>query len=636
TLNDTSNDADTIDLRARNAADGADAAGAISFVDADGVDIAKISTTSPATVTAGDAILVSGSISAGGSTATLTAAGDITINANITDSMAIDAHSGTDGTGDVTFGAGVTLDAPTINLRSGDGPGGAANAEVDIMTNTPTIIADTLTIQHDGQMGDSVTPWNPNVTNNASIDLILLSDESSIYTTDADSWQSITAEAKDNIELSGSGDIKIAATGLLSHEGGVKVISDGGSIYTPGAGDTLNAPITGYSDEEGGVGVDLPFAEWAPLGTGTKAAIVIQSKSQDLKLGPDATLTANGTYNPLDVDDRGSVAFVNGNPIDVAIYLGSFSVSWKWPPDWWLIFNGANVEMGSGSVSIDNKSGIGTLVIDAYDTVTFTNDFETSLQAIRPDNVRRLEVVSRKSPDLTTAIVWETLPHAMDPGKIAGGFFNGTYVLRGEQELDLFWFIITNSAKLLDWSDPVPLVPPKLTEPEEQGEVEEPDTDALIALLEELGIGVQPYLASAYRHERSGINTLNTDLRLFKAAEKLQKLIPVLEDTEGQRISALRVVVGQFFSTLASISDEQMASFRQELARHVDDGTDYDLAGQTIASLTDYVEILSTDIGWPTDRSMAFVMGRYIPRLTEGDAIRTAVVQIQLQEALGM
>jgi hypothetical protein len=160
--------------------------------------------------------------------------------------------------------------------------------------------------------------------------------------------------------------------------------------------------------------------------------------------------------------------------------------------------------------------------------------------------------------------------------------------------------------------------------------------EALIALLEELGIGVQPYLARAYQHEKSGINTLNTDLRLFKAAEKLQKLIPMLEDGEGRRIAALRIVVGQSFSTLASISDEQMASFRQELALHVGDGTDYDLAGQTISSLTGYVEILSTDIGWPTDRSMAFVMGRYIPRLTEGDAIRTAVVQIRMQEALGI
>ena len=124
TLDTASNDADTIDLRARNAADSADAAGEITFMDSDDVSIDKVSTTSPATVTAGGSILVSGSISAGGLTTTLTADDDIKINANITDTTAISAHSGTDGSGNINFGAaGVTLDAPIVTLRAGDGLG---------------------------------------------------------------------------------------------------------------------------------------------------------------------------------------------------------------------------------------------------------------------------------------------------------------------------------------------------------------------------------------------------------------------------------------------------------------------------------------------------------------------------------
>jgi hypothetical protein len=329
-------------------------------------------------------------------------------------------------------------------------------------------------------------------------------------------------------------------------------------------------------------------------------------------------LTAKGTYDPTQFDDRLSFLAdsttseaLRGDEVDVAIYLGNG-------------FFSGNVSMGSGSVWIENKSltEIGALAVDAFDTVTFTDAFENSLPG---STVRRLEVVSRMSPDLDTVIAFQRLPYADNPSLLADGLYLGTYVLRGK-----FW--VTN--QVLSKREEAPIVPPKLEEPEEQGAVEEPDMEALIALLEELGIGVQPHLARAYRHEKSGINTLNTDLRLFKAAEKLQKLMPMLEDSQGKRIVALRVVVGQFFSTLASISDEQMDSFRQELARHVGDETDYDLAGQTISSLTGYVEILSTDIGWPMDRSMAFVMGRYIPRLTEGDAIRTAVVQMQLQEAL--
>ncbi|MHC4643744.1 MAG: hypothetical protein ACYS32_19040 [Planctomycetota bacterium] len=496
---------------------------------------------------------------------------------------------------------------------------------------TITASGGSLTMKQDGALDTKDFTFG----NQANTDITLESFNGSITVVDtanggkdenaADKWQSITAEAKNNIELMGSwgGDIKIATTGLLSHEGGVKVVSNDGIIYTPGAGDTLNAPITGYSDESADAGVDLPYAWYAEIiapGSSKKAAIVIQSLDEDLKLGPDATLTANGTYDPTQFDDR--LSFLadswtpedrRGDEVDVAIYLGNG-------------FSSSSVSMGSGSVWIDNKSlsEIGTLAIDAYDTVTFTDAFENSLPG---STVRRLEVVSRISPDIDAAIANQTLPHAENPSLIADGLYLGTYVLRGK-----FW--VTN--EVLGKREEAPIVPPKLEEPEEQGAVEEPDMEALIALLEELGIGVQPHLARAYQHEKSGINTLNTDLRLFKAAEKLQKLMPMLEDTEGKRIAALRVVVGQFFSTLASISDEQMASFRQELARHVGDETDYDLAGETISSLTGYVEILSTDIGWPMDKSMAFVMGRYISRLTEGDAIRTAVVQIRMQEALGI
>jgi hypothetical protein len=487
--------------------------------------------------------------------------------------------------------------------------GGAITAGLITMQADDT----TLTLTQN----DAIDMDGFSVTNDEDTDLVAHSTDGSITSTAADSWQSITAEAKDNIELIGSwgGDIKIAPAGLLSHEGGVKVVSNGGSIYTPGAGDTLNAPITGYSDESADIGVDLIYPYWPELGT--KAAIVIWSPNEDLKLGPDAILTANGTYDPTQFDDRlsflvdlGTPPDLRGDPVDVAIYLGNGTFSG---------FSG-NVSMGSGSVWIDNKSitEIGALVVDAYDTVTFTDAFENSLPGSK---VRRLEVVSRRSPDLDTAIADETLPYAGNPSRLADGLYLGTYVLRGRE-----WLF----NRVLQKREEAPLVPPKPQEPQDKGEVEEPDMEALRALLMELGIGVQPYLAKAYPP------SLNTDMRLFKAAEKLQKLIPMLEDTEGRRIAALRVVVGQFFSTLASISDEQMASFRQELARHVDDGTDYDLAGQSISALVKYVEILGTDIGWPMDRSVGFVMGRYIPRLTEGDAIRTAVVQMQLQEALGI
>jgi hypothetical protein len=593
-------------------------------------------------------------------TATATA-GDIEVD-SLTAGAGINVWAGgTDGVGNITFGAGVTLDAATISVRAGDGPGGTANAVVDIMTNTPTIVADTLTVQQDGQMGNSGAPWNPNVINNASIDLILLSDESSIYTTTANWWESITATAYSGITLLGSvgtittgalesatGNIEVESWGDLvvmedvtAHGGGVSLVSENGSIYTDDGSGTLNVSIKGYSDENAGVGVDLPF------GSG-KAAIVIWMWSPwhdlELKLGPEAHLSALGSYDPLVFDDRAGLGFIGGEPIDVAIYLSNFQaypLFW-FDPDLVFLWKGYDVEMGSGSVWVDNTSGPGTLVIDAWDTVRFTSDFENSLKNPSMYNIERLEVVSRISEDLQWAIAGRgplseersdhgfNLPHALDPSRIAAGLFRGTYVLRGKSRPEGFWWLYSNGARLLNWSDAVPLVPPKTEEPEEKAELARPDMDALLRLLTELGIGVQPYMARAYSP------WLSTDLRLYKAAEKLQKLVPIVEDSEGTRVAALRQSVSNAFPTTETISEETMALFAQQLSEHKGDGSDYDLAGQCIFALVEYVDVLTTDIGWPTDRSFGFIMDRYVQRLTEGDEVRTVVIQMHLQQALGV
>jgi len=261
------------------------------------------------------------------------------------------------------------------------------------------------------------------------------------------------------------------------------------------------------------------------------------------------------------------------------------------------------------------------MVVDAGQMVTFEEKFNQSVF----NQSHRLEVVSRRSDVLNDVITDNRLPYADNPESIRNWFtppgsFTGAYALRGKK---LF-------AEILDLINPVPLVAPKPLELEVREEVEDQDTEALDKLLNELGIGVQPYVTDAYAA------SLSTDLRLYSAAEKLQQLIPVLEDVDGTRIAGLRATVAQFFPSLDVLSEDQMDSFAQELTRHKGDGTDYDLAGQCIFALTEYVNILGTDIGWPVEKSVGFVMGRYVPRLTEGDEIRIAVIQMQLQKALGV
>jgi len=499
---------------------------------------------------------------------------------------------------DVILAAGILTGEGALTLEA---TGGGITAGVIDMRVDDT----TLTLSQN----EALDMASFSVTNAEHTNLVADSTGGSVTSTTADGWRSIAATAENNIELSGSGDIRIASAGLDSTSGGVKVISAGGTISTPGAGGALDAPINGFSNQALGIGVGLPSDE------AQKAAVVIRSPSQDLRLGAGATLTARGSYDPGN-DDRPAVDFDDslsegGDPIDVAVYLGSYE-----PPSPSSPYH--DVAANSRVSIADN----GTMVIDADETVTFGNTFKTS--DFGPRN--RLEVVSRISTYLEEVIENDRLPYARYPAAIrnafaaAGGSFAGAYVLRGKVQF----------AETLDLIEPVPWAPPRPLELETGGEVEGPDTEALEKLLNELGIGVQPYVTEAYAA------SLSTDLRLYSAAEKLQRLIPILEDAEGTGIAALRATVAQFFPSLDALSEEQVSSFGQELLRHKGDGTDYDAAGKCIFSLTEYVTILGSDIGWPVEKSVGFVMGRYVPRLAEGDEIRIAVIQMHLQKAVGV
>ncbi|MDX1901184.1 MAG: hypothetical protein SFW66_04150 [Gammaproteobacteria bacterium] len=80
TLSNSGNDVTSIDLRARNAADSADIGGAISYVDATGVDIVAIGTTATLSITTSGSITQSGAISATGTdTFAAGSANDITL-----------------------------------------------------------------------------------------------------------------------------------------------------------------------------------------------------------------------------------------------------------------------------------------------------------------------------------------------------------------------------------------------------------------------------------------------------------------------------------------------------------------------------------------------------------------------------
>jgi hypothetical protein len=206
--------------------------------------------------------------------------------------------------------------------------------------------------------------------------------------------------------IAGEGDIEVNGD-LTAISGGISVVSHNGSIYTDDGSSMINIDITGSSN--GTYGIALPNSG--------KAAILLHSKN-DLKLGSDAFITAEGEYDPTAIDDRQGVNFLDhvegikepGKPIDIAVYLVSTE---------------GNTYVGSGFSLV--PSG-GTMVIDAEATVSFGSTFEDDLANRRVD---RLEACSRVTVDLGSAIANNTLPFASNPGSVARWFPNG-YVLRGE------------------------------------------------------------------------------------------------------------------------------------------------------------------------------------------------------------
>ncbi|UCG48987.1 MAG: hypothetical protein JSU94_04225, partial [Phycisphaerales bacterium] len=476
----------------------------------------------------------------------------------------------------------------------------------------------------------------------------------------ADAWRSITATAGNGLALSGGvggnvttkglhaywGNISAHSSGdLLVNEsvtadaGSVTLISENGKIYTSGAQagpdikvwtgspaaevsvNTLNVPISGYSDE--------------PAGTGLMA-IKLVSKG-NLALGDGATLDARGSYHgslvspyPVNPDERPTVVFLSagdptesGYPIDVAIYVQSKNLA-------------GNVAVGSSTIKIaETAGGVGTLILDAGDTVAFTPTFESSLGAVSV--LKRIEVVSRFSQDLATATGadrpgYPRLPHTETVDDPEVWYFTqsvpvgigGTYVMRGTLEQD-----IEKPARILGMAESAPLAVPAPLEPLDLGDVDEPTEEEDLRFLEEEGL--KPHLAGAYEP------SLSTSVELKSAVRKLRKYRETLRGTTEEQIAGLTRLIRE--AQMGPDPEEQLASFRKRLWSYRGQGTRYlDLGGEWLDALAGYVEVLNREIGLSLEMSVVQAMTNYGNKRLAGeddrDFIRAYLV-LSMTEAAG-
>ncbi|RZJ19631.1 MAG: hypothetical protein EOO54_14820 [Haliea sp.] len=152
TLNNASNDVATVDLRARNAADTANVNGALSYRDANGFDVAGVSTGGALTLQSNGNITQSGAITAASLSVPGTGSGSLRLDTqanNITALNAITAAAGfalNNGNNSVAVNGALTTINSAVAIDAGTGTYAQANVDINAGTGPITVTADTVNI----------------------------------------------------------------------------------------------------------------------------------------------------------------------------------------------------------------------------------------------------------------------------------------------------------------------------------------------------------------------------------------------------------------------------------------------------------------------------------------------------------
>ena len=127
------------------------------------------------------------------------------------------------------------------------------------------------------------------------------------------------------------------------------------------------------------------------------------------------------------------------------------------------------------------------------------------------------------------------------------------------------------------------------------------------------------------------------DIQPCSMYARLVNSASILKDIDGSAITALSKVINELASPIMPISEEYLATVSEGLAFYngAEDKPHYKLAGQWLEALGEYVSVLTTELQWSLDESIAFVGDRYVvPVMEEGDVSLAMFLHLQLQ-ALG-
>ncbi len=152
TLNHVANDVATVDLRARNGADTANANGALSYRDANGFDVAAVNTAGTLTLQSNGNITQRGAITAASLAVPGTGSGSLHLDTqanNIATLNAITAAAGfalNNGNNSVTVNGAITTTNGAVAIDAGTGAYAQNNVDIDAGAGSISVTADTVSI----------------------------------------------------------------------------------------------------------------------------------------------------------------------------------------------------------------------------------------------------------------------------------------------------------------------------------------------------------------------------------------------------------------------------------------------------------------------------------------------------------
>ncbi|MBN2592520.1 MAG: cadherin-like domain-containing protein [Sedimentisphaerales bacterium] len=116
------------------------------------------------------------------------------------------------------------------------------------------------------------------------------------------------------------------------------------------------------------------------------------------------------------------------------------------------------------------------------------------------------------------------------------------------------------------------------------------------------------------------VNTLasSQDIQPCNACERLKNVAAVLRDDGGTRIAALAQVIGEYASSTAPPTPEQMASVADVISRNARANNRYAAAGEYVDAIVAYVGVLNNDLAFSTEESIMFAVDKYVAPLAEG------------------